>query len=135
MEEECIFIVRPRPKSDKDGSYAYIEEGRAGNPRKRGTGSIHPVSFLNSKGLHFPVGFTLRLQGGDKSAFQELRRKAFSEASWKDGYKIKYGDVFQVRRNYGGNQGHSNMRRLMYSSAKIDTSRFGTKIIIRKFEV
>lgn len=131
MEKECIFLSRIRPKANKYGSYDYVDEGRPGNPK-----SIHPVSFLNSKGMYFPIGFTLRLLARDNTALQELRNKSFAEARWKDGYKLKQGDMFQVRRNYfGGNQGQSNKRKLMHSLGMVETRPMGAKIIIREFKV
>ena len=135
MVEECFFLTRLRKKSDDDGSYDYIGRS-AGNPQREGTGAVHPYGFINSKGLHFSEGFTLRLGKGDPSALRELREKALKEAQWKDGHKIRRGEVYQVRRNYGGINVASNARKLLHSlnghHTKILT---GTKIIIEDFEV
>lgn len=110
-------------KSDERGSYDYAREGRPGNPYKE---SVHPTAYPITKALHFPIGFTIRLERRESSALKELRKEA---------QRAGYHGVFDVCRNYGGFNCRGPERKAKLKLGQIDTTNRGLRIIIENFEV
>ena len=121
MDGEKLIVYQVRKKTDAD--YAFIRQGRPGNPDKR---SFFPMNFCPAATVIMPLGFTERLNAQNPEALEELRGKLRQQ---------KISGTVQIRRSLGSpGAGKSDALKMNLKSGAV-TERRGFRVLLRNLEL